>query len=70
MMPEHTIIINSGTYKMIGALSREYKVSMGEMVDVLAVEQVLREALHDDPDAPVVVSSEVWEKIRGKLKRP
>ena len=64
--PEHHIIIDESTRVLLAQLSRRRHLTYGEMVEVLVVEHILREALDDDT-AAALLSDDAWVKIRERL---
>ena len=66
--PEHHIIVDEFTRKLLGLLSRHHGTTYGGMVELLVLEEVLRDALRDNGLSTVHVSDEVWAKIRERLE--
>ena len=65
--PGQPIIVDEFTRRLLGLLSRKHGTSYGQIVELLVLEEVLREALRDNGEAAVPVSADVWEKIRERL---
>ncbi len=68
MMPEQRIIVDEFTYVMLGLMARDLRTTIGDAVELLVLEQMVRQALREEA-ATVPISAELWEKIRARLKR-